>query len=342
MGRSQHLSRTIARKLPLDDLAELSLEIGQTLAVIFKVSTTRATIGTERKMAKAIDAAWKRAANSSLNQGLNQLFTRGEVTQQRLRNFLRKLDVDLAGPLTAAQVRVLRSRLRSIWRTSKRIAAREVKVKVDFSLVDTRAIAALNQQQVFWVGDFYGDKLSRRIAAVSEDVIFRQGLDSREAGRVLRQALDREFGITAGGATRFASAVPARYAGNPDFYFRQVASTASHQARTFAKITQFSEAEITRYRLINPNDERTGRICRTMSGQVFQVQTGVRHMQRILTASNPKAVKGIAPWLSGEELEEVVEGERKGSTGAADALARSGAILPPFHSLCRTEPVVIS
>lgn len=293
-------------------------------------------------MANAITRAWKGSANTTLTSGLNRLFSRGQVTERRLRNFLRKVGVDLKDPLTKRQAQQLQSRLNGVWRASKRIAAREVKADVSFALIDRNAVKALNQQQVFWVGDFYGDKLSKRIAAVSQDVIFEQGLSPREAGRVLNQALKQEFGILPGGASRFASNIPARYAGNPDFYFRQVASTASHQARTFAKMQQYQEAEIVAYRLINPNDRRTGRQCQVMHGQVFQVQVGVRQMTRVLNAKDPKSVKRIAPWLSGDDLEKVVGRSRRGSASAARKLAAAGAILPPFHSLCRTEPVVIS
>jgi hypothetical protein len=334
-------SGTNLASLSTDDLAELSAEIGQTLCVVFKVSATRATIGVERQIASAIDKAWKGTAKSALNTGLSRLL-RGRLTQRRLDVFLRSLDIELKTPLTAAQIRVIRGRLQSIWNTSKRLAGRQTKKAVDFSLVDREAVAALSRQQVFWVGDFYGAQLNRRIAAVSQDVIFEQGLSSREAGPVLRRALNREFGLVTGGKTGFAPSIPARYAGNPDHYFRQVASVSSHQARTFSTLQHFTEAEITRFRLINPQDERTGKICQQMHGQTFSVRTGERHMNRILSAKDPKAVKRIAPWLSGDEIEDELGGKRRGSVAASDALSRAGVILPPFHSSCRTEPVVIA
>jgi hypothetical protein len=289
-------------------------------------------------MAKALGSAWKSAANASLNKHLGKV--RG--TPASVDAFLKRIGIDLRNPLTKKQAEQLKARLDAIWKTSKRIAAKEAKVKVSFSQVDDIAVSALSRHQVFWVGDFYSEQMAARMQAVSREVMLEQGLSDKEAGRVLGRALRKEFGIIPGGRSAFAKGIPARYAGNPDLYFRQLAGTMSHQARTFAKLQQFTEAEVVKYKLINPNDERTGRICQQMHGQVFQVQVGVKHMQRILAAKKPADVKRIAPWQSGEEIEQTVGNAKRGGATAADRLARSGAILPPFHSLCRTEPVIVT
>jgi hypothetical protein len=183
--------------------------------------------------------------------------------------------------------------------------------------------------------------MSDRIRAVSEDVLLRQGLPQAEAGRVLRKALRDEFGLGKGRSI-FAPSVPAKYAGNPDLYFRGVAATASHQSRTFGKMHAFQEAEIISYRLENPQDRRTGAICSQLAGQVFTVQSGVSHMNRVLDAEDPTDVKNIAPWLSGEQISQTLGGARIGSGDASDRLAAAGVVLPPFHQMCRTEPVVLN
>lgn len=327
--------------LTTEELCDLGSAIDSTLCVVLKVAPRRESEIIEGRIASTIGRAWKSTANAATNSGIAKLL-KGPFTDRRITSFLKSLGVKLKTPLTKTQIKVIEKRLQSIWRIAKKWAAKEAKISFSFSHVDQRAVAAINRHQVFWVGDFYNDKLSRRIRAVSEDVLLRRGLSHKEAGAVLRRTLRREFGILPGGKTRFAPTVPARYAGNPDLYFRQVASTAAHQSRTFGTLTAFSEAGVTSYQLINPDDERTGQICQQMSGQVFSVQTGVRQMNRILGAKDPKDVKKIAPWLSGDDIEAALAGARTGSQQATDRLAAAGAILPPFHALCRTDIVIPS
>jgi hypothetical protein len=202
--------------------------------------------------------------------------------------------------------------------------------------VDAKAIATINKHQVFWIGDFYSDKLSARVRAVTEDVLLRRGFDHVEAGDELQKALRREFGITPGHrVSTFAPNVPARYAANPDLYFQQLASTVGHQARTFGKMQQFKEHDVITYRLINPMDEVTGQICQQMHGKTFTISAGMKQMKDVLNAKSPKEVKDVSKWLSANEI------ETKFSKGGAQALIDAGAtIIPPFHPKCRTEPIV--
>lgn len=331
---AQHLS--LAHKT--HHLLQIEGAIDSVLCVLKATDTTSATADVERRVSTAITSAWRASANTAVSSAIKGV----KPTKRSVAAFLKRLGVKLSNPLTKKQAEIIAARINTIWQISKKLAAKEVGVKVSFGLVDKAAIKAINRHQVFWVNGFYSKHLSERIRAVSEDVMLNQGLGSKAAGTVLKRALRRELGIVAGGQTAFADAVPARYAGNPDLYFRQVASTAAHQARTFAKVQQFDEAEITTYQLINPDDERTGKICQQMSGQVFSVQTGVKHMESILGAETPEDVKDIAPWLSGGELEKVLGTSKKGSDAATQKLVDAGAILPPFHGLCRTEPVILS
>lgn len=326
----------------LDELCEAEDAIeGMLLAAVFKAGTVKPTLATEIKLGKEMSKAWKRAASRGLVSPLNALL-RGSVTPKRISNFISKLGLVLSSPLTKPQAAVIKSRLTSIWKIAKRIASREAKTAFSFAAVDTAAVASLAQQQVFWVGNLYDAHLSKRIAAVASDVLIERGLPQAEAAREMRTALLREMGLKPGGKTRFARAIPSRYAGNTDLYFRQLAANAAHQARSFSKLVAFNEAGVVRFRLVNPNDERTGKICQQMHGQVFTVADGTKQMNRMLAAKKPQDIKDSAPWLSGGELEDELKGTRRGSRDATDALLNADAsVLPPFHPLCRTEPVII-
>lgn len=321
-----------------EQLVRLASEVDETLCIIFKIDLIRPrTLAIEESLSNATTKAWKTAANRALNAALEPLLTakdRPSTPPGLVRAFLKKIAAKLKKPLTAEQIKVIRAKIDQIYKKAKRISAKAVNVKIKFALRDKNAINAIRKQQVFWVGDFYSEHLSRRIQAVAEEIMLNQGLSSREGGKALREVLRREFGIVAGGRTGIAPTVPARFAGNPGLYFRGVSATSAHQARTFGSITAFSEARIVSYQIINPGDERTGQICQVMNGQVFSVQVGVKHMDRMLAAKSPADVRDrIAPWRSADALKQIVGNAATGSPKASGLLAAKGASLPPYHPL---------
>lgn len=326
----------------LDELCEAEDEVEGTLLLVLKVGTVKPSSAQEAKLTKEMSRAWKRAAADALVSPLTALL-RGTATSRRISNFVSKLGLKLKKPLTTKQIAVLKSRLTSIWKIAKRIAAKEAKTKFTFAAVDKAAVAALNQHQVFWVGNLYDQHLSKRIAAVANDVLLKQGFSLEIAGKELRAALEQEMSLRPGGKSRFARAIPSRYAGNTDLYFRQVAANAAHQARTLSKVAAFEEAGVVRYRLINPMDRRTGQICQHMHRQEFTVAAGVKQRDKMLAATTPQEMKAAAPWLPASVLGDALEGTRRGSREASEALVLANAsVLPPFHAgPCRTEPVVI-
>ncbi len=334
----RHLNLTVWTE---QELCQAQSEIDQTLSLIFKVKSAPATLVYEKRIAKGMAKAWKQAMKDTLTKPLRQLLSR-KPTPARITNFMKRLGVGMKDPLTPKQAEFIGKNLTSIYKKAKALAAKEAKFKFTFDKPDRVAIDALNRHQKFWIGNLFDEHLGERISAVSRDVLLERGYSVEEAGRELEQALRREFSLTPGGVTRFAEAIPSRYAGNTDLYFKQVASTAAHTARSFATVQAFSEAGVTRYELINPNDERTGKICQHMSGQIFTVADATRQMRRMLNAETPEEIKEAAPWLSAAKLDDGLKGAKPGSAEATRNLRALGAsVLPPFHPLCRTEAVVI-
>lgn len=332
-------------QLSEEQLVKLASEVDETLCTILKVDPIRPrTLAVEESLSRATTDAWKKAADKAVDGSIGQLtrVDRPSAPPGLVRAFLKSLSTKLKKIFSKKQLATIEKKIGQIYKKAKRISAKQAKVAFKFALRDRNAIKAIRKRQVFWVGDFYSTHLSERIQAVAEEVMLNRGLSSRTGGRVLRDVLRREFGIEPGGRSNVLPNIPARFAGNPDLYFRGVSSTSAHVSRTFGSMFAFQEAEIISYELINPSDERTGEICQVMNGQVFSVEVGVKHMERILEAEDPKEVKEIAPWKSGAELQQIVGNSKTGSTDAARKLANAGAILPPFHPLCRTEPVIVS
>lgn len=291
-------------------------------------------------MRKLITQAWQTTAAKTLTSGLKTLRS-GPYTQKRINTFLAKFGLKLSDPLTKEQLVFVEKRVNEIYAIAKRIGAKEAKFKPVFDLVDKRAVQAISRQQVFWVGDFYTDKLSTRIRAVSNDVLLERGFSHSEAAEELGNVLRQEFGLVdaAKGPTKYAPKIPARYAGRSELYLRQVASTAAHQARTFGRLIAYQQGGIKRLRLTNPNDDRTGKICRQMDGQIVTVAAASTQMNNILAAKSPTQVKAAAPWLTSKGVSDVLGGAKPGSPKATRRLETAGlagdaTMIPPFHGEC--------
>lgn len=325
----------------LQKLSTVSFLLHDALCAITKADPIASTYEIDKKIARAVTKAWSGVASKSIKPAVVQLI-QSKPTEKSIALFSEKLGIKLAKPLTKNQVDAIQIQIQKIYSISKKAASKQAKISFNFAQADADAVALINRQQVFWVGDFYDAHLSSRIQAVAKDVLLEQGFDRKEAGRVLEDAVSKEFGLSGDGRSKFAPKVPARYAGNPSLYFDAVVSTAAHQSRTFGKVSAFNDAGVQTIRLVNPLDRRTGVICQQLAGQVFTTEIAVDHMNGVLGAKDPSDIKTIAPWLSGSQIESILSGTQVGSPDASARLSKAGLMLPPFHAFCRTEPVVVS
>jgi len=325
----------------LRKLSTAAFLVHDELCRVTKADPIASTFEIDKKIVKAVTQAWSQVASKSIKPAVVQLI-QSKPTAKSIALFSEKLGVKLAKPLTSKQIDAIQIQIQKIFAISKKAASKQAKISFNFAQADADAVALINRQQVFWIGDFYDAHLSARIQAVAKDILIEQGLDRKDAGRVLEDAVSKEFGLAGETRSEFAPTVPARYAGNPSLYFDAVVSTSAHQSRTFGKVSAFNDAGIQTIQLINPLDRRTGVICQQLAGQVFTTEIAVDHMNGVLGAKDPKDIKNIAPWLSGSQIESILSGTQVGSPAASVKLSKAGVMLPPFHAFCRTEPVVVS
>jgi hypothetical protein len=324
--------------LSTGDLCELYSEVVGTVCRVLKLDPTDAL---EKKLRLHLQGSWKSSVSKALDTHLAPFSTGSKpITRLELRKFLGDMNLSLSTPLTLSQVATANGLLKGIYNNVKKAQSGQLKIPWSFTQKDAKAIAALGKHQVFWVGNLYSEHLANRVSGITSDLMLDSGLGRKQAGKLLRRALERETGLVPGGASGIASHIPAQFAGNPDNYFIGVASTIAQQGRTFARMNTFVTANVKTYTLTNPGDERTGQICNQMNGQVFTVTSGVEHMEKILDASDPADVKKIAPWLTGSKVEQTLAGTKPGSPEATAALQGKGLLLPPFHFRCRTKVVV--
>jgi len=185
---------------------------------------------------------------------------------------------------------------------------------VDFSLPDTDALAGIHDSGLFWVGEFYGshfdsDTLRRSV----NEIMIEQGLGRVAAGKELK----RLFG---------------EHVDKSDAYWRGLAATTATRARSFGALTSLVETGAVSYEYINPDDERTSEVCRTLNGQIFTVSGSVALRERFLGAKKPEDVKKIAPWPRVKDLKKA-----DGSLKLSAELQAQGIAWPPLHFHCRSS-----
>jgi hypothetical protein len=188
--------------------------------------------------------------------------------------------------------------------------------------VDREAVAALSEQQLWWIGRLWNDHLSKTISATVTREALVAGLGREEVGRIVRGVV---------GGTFPAAKVPGTWPGSVEGYFTSLAGTVRNQATNQGLIATFVEGGVRRYRIVAVMDKRTSLVCQTMNNRTFEVRAGARLATARLDAEDPEAVKDLSRWRSAKQVEEL--------TSEADpeaALERAGMALPPYHGNCRT------
>lgn len=192
-----------------------------------------------------------------------------------------------------------------------------------FTLADEKAIKAIQEQQLFWVGEFV-DGFSQSIEDVAREVILEVGEDPVRAGIVLKERLREQFDYIQ---------IPEGYIGPAKTYFEGLVANAATVARVQGQLQSFVESGAAAFMIVNPMDERTCPRCSLLDGLKFPIESGIQQMEAEQDADTIDKVKAAHPWFSESKFAEI----RSKSTD--DALARNfdkaGITLPPFHFRCR-------
>lgn len=200
-----------------------------------------------------------------------------------------------------------------------------------FGLVDRRAIAALQVDQMIWVGNFYNKQLRTAIRETIKPALL-EGLGRRDAGMKLREMLESSF--------RQIS-VPNGFRGTDAQYFEGLAANTITTARVRGQIASFSELDVQLFEINNPDDERTSEICQHMLGKQFEVSTAVDQIAKVSGATNPDQVRAAAPWLSYSKLLEISPKAHQVSDSDMKKLVAAGFVLPPYHFRCRSTVDIV-
>lgn len=189
---------------------------------------------------------------------------------------------------------------------------------VRFDLLDQKAVKALQEQELMWIGSVY-DGIAPTVRGGVKPALLA-GLSKSEAGKMVSDALAKALKDVA---------IPDGFKGSSAKYFEGLAANAITNARVAGQIGSFSRLGVTKYEVVNPMDDRTTLICREMNGQVFYVSDAMSQLGDMQAASTPDQYKSAHPWLSLSKIQSLKSSGR-------GALTKAGQCFPPYHFECRS------
>ncbi len=209
-------------------------------------------------------------------------------------------------------------------------------IETSLSAVDKQVLETAAKSQVNYIRDEFGRR-SDKLSAKAREIVSRgleNGLGTNEIGAKLREELTE--------------------ANRSDAYWNMISSVFANRARTYANLSSYRDAGITRFRFEAVMDERTSQGCRFLHGRTFEVKNALATMEKDDVAAQPWVVEGKDeegnPILYYKEPDgsrrtvatiaqrtQGVDAKGKFTGGMSDsALAAAGIMLPPLHANCRS------
>lgn len=192
-----------------------------------------------------------------------------------------------------------------------------------FDLVDQQAMDALEERNIFWVGNHYNSNISDSIRDTTRTSLVESGQSTAEAGRLIE--------------TRILSALstfvtPSGYTGSQKQYFEGLVANAMTVGRVYGQLRSFSQIGITKYTIVNPGGDRICPVCESIQGTSFETKQGLEQIEREYAASSPEDIKSLHPW---PKIDQVLGKD-------SESLSSMGLSLPPYHFRCRCTTDVSS
>lgn len=273
---------------------------------IVKVSDREAAV--QRKLAADLSAEYVEGVDAAADAelaGLPDSDVSPDEAGLAVRGVGERLDRDLEGSrgtrmrdalLAALAALTLMGRKRG--KTAVAATGRSTaSISGSLTQVDRNAVDVLSGQQLWWIGEFWGEHLSKTISATITRESLVAGLGVEDVGRILRGVV---------GGTFPAVGVPGTFPGSAENYFTALAGTVRNQASNYGVLGTFVEAGIERYRIVAVLDKRTSEICFAPSTPVLtplgKVPIGdVVPGQLVVTGSGlVRRVRGISRQFSND------------------------------------------
>lgn len=286
---------------------------------------------------KTIDKAWKKKSKAASDKAVKAIEDSPDTTTG-YQEMLAVLSTELGIILTTKDIKRLNKAVTATYKINQtaeiaKIGAKATTPTVAAVATDAQVISGLASEGPYWIGNFYEDHLSRRIADLGFKTVVESGVPRKLAAEQMREVLKWEFALK--GGSKFESIVPARFAGNVTNYSRIVSANVAQRSRVYSSVSAFRKAGIEQYRFAAVLDERTSEICIEMNGRIFTVEQGMQIVNAVGLAKTPDEFLAITAWPKNVEEVRAIAGTGT-KVEQSENLAKAGIPLPPLHGFCRS------
>lgn len=293
----------------------------------------------ERELAEDLDADWTADYNPAAAEALSGLPAEA-VTVAEVEVALDRIGTRLDGRSTSRTLKILGAALSAMALLSRRRTKEAVRtgargqpgnpraagrISANLTQADKGAIDATARQQLWWIGDLWGNHLSKTILETVRREALVRGLGRTDVGRIMQGVINAKVP---------AASVPETWRGSKASYFEMLSGTVRARMSASSALRGLRDAGIERYRFEAVMDERTSEQCAELHDRVFRVESGINLMDRAEAAETPDEMKDVAGWRTAGEIRAII-GDRTGEA-ASKALTASGIIWPPLHARCRS------
>lgn len=254
-------------------------------------------------------------AAAALKEAIDYLTGLGEngFTNKAKKEVQRILQEKLGTTLSTLVEESVLNLTEDIYKLGIKEVGASVKIKLDFGVKDIESSGILGNQNLFWVGDYYDEKLAKEFDEILDGYF--------NADKSIKEVAD-DFEV------KFQDRIDAGRS-----YYEGLAEHTTNTIRGYGQIRGFKKAGLKYYEFLFVNDDRQSDICQylseKLSGKKFSVVDANDFIdKKILKMEDPREVKDLAPFHSLDEIKEFdIENLPEGF----------GVNL--FHYRCRTKKV---
>jgi|GEM_PF-229077 len=230
----------------------------------------------------------------------------GKIGDAEIREVLEMIESKIGKSLAAALRQNVADIIVESYKSGQKIALGGI--ALSFNQADMKALKWLENDTVYWIGEYYDKNIRDQIREGAKSVI-DEGLSRDEAGNRFQEIFGATFNRSSA-------------------YWEGLSNHVVTRSREFGAVEGYQKAGVTYLKIDAVLDDRTSEICRQMHGRIIPVKKAVNLRDKLIKAKNPEEVKSIAPWLDADSVRDKLTSNLP-----------EGMSLPPYHFNCRTRTI---
>lgn len=262
-----------------------------------------------KKLRDAVLNAWDKKRKQAINEAIEYLVKNGEekFTKATAAEINKILLLRLGSDLSKVMRKDIDKLTSETLKLGKYEVLKPLKIKLSFDVRDKGAVKILSKQNLFWIGEYYGENLKTKFDEITEGYF-----NSDKTIKEIAEDFKQEFQDVTNQGER---------------YFYDLAEHQTNTVRELGKVNGFVTAGIEFYEIRAVMDDRTSDVCKRMNGVVFPVSRAIEYRDNILSLKDPEEIKKASPWLTPSQVQELP---------AENENLPPGLSVPPYHFRCRT------